>query len=162
MIRTYTKRDVPFIVNSHYELYHQEFQYDETFKAFIQSKVEGFLTRGNQRESIWIVEIDGENKGSIAVNEVDGEMAQLGLFLMDPTLRGKGFGQKLIQTVIQFCIDQNYQSIILFTNEELVSARTLYQKNGFECVKSWVDVKSSKELVEEKWKLNLISEPEHK
>ncbi|MFK3938088.1 GNAT family N-acetyltransferase [Alkalihalobacillus sp. NPDC078783] len=162
MIRTYTKRDVPFIVNSHYELYHQEFHYDETFKSFIQSKVDGILARKNRRESIWIVEGAGENKGSIAINEVDRETAQLGLFLMDPTLRGQGFGQKLIQTAIQFCIDQHYHSIILFTNEELVSARVLYQKNGFSCVESWIDVKSNKELVEEKWRVELISELDHK
>lgn len=162
MIRTYTKHDLSFIVDSHNELYHQEFQYDETFKTFIQHKVEGFLARDHPRESIWIVEVNGGNKGSIAINEADDETAQLGLFLMHPSLRGKGYGQKLIQTAIQFCIDQHYKSIILFTNQELVSARMLYQKNGFSLIESWIDLKSNKELVEEKWRVELIPDLIHK
>lgn len=42
MIRTYQPDDKDYIVNSHYELYNNEFGYDLTFKDFIEQSVNGF------------------------------------------------------------------------------------------------------------------------
>lgn len=155
MLRTYTVEDSQYIVESHYELYHQEFHYDLSFKEFINERVAGFVSRDSHEENIWIVDHDGERRGSISIHKVDNEIAQLGLFLVDPSVRGHGYGQKLIETAIQFCEGLSYKSIVLVTNQELKGARRIYEKNGFKRVEVWTETKSNKILNEEKWILEL-------
>lgn len=51
-----------------------------------------------------------------------------------PEYRGKGLGHLVFQTMIDWCVANNYQSImldVLLTNE---NARRLYEKLGFEVV----------------------------
>jgi len=54
---------------------------------------------------------------------------------MSDQLRGKGAGNLLIQTAIDFCRDKNYERIYLWTFEGLYAARYLYEKYGFQLVK---------------------------
>ncbi|MDQ0208714.1 GNAT family N-acetyltransferase [Alkalicoccobacillus murimartini] len=156
MIRPYTVDDVDYIVDSHYELYHQEFHYDLTFKEFIQERVNGFVSRDSQEENIWVIDIHGARKGSISINKVDSETAQLGLFLVDPKLRGEGYGQRLIETAIHFCERTNYKRIMLVTNQELRGARVIYKKQGFKLIEEWSGLHSNKEMIEERWILELV------
>jgi GNAT superfamily N-acetyltransferase len=155
MIRAFSIEDADYIVNSHYELYNQEFKYDLSFRDFVAKIVDGFLTRSDSREMIWILEIEGENNGSISIKKANEDTAQLGLFLVDPSLRGSGYGQRLIQTALKFCRDLGYQTVILWTNNELISARRLYKKNGFEIKETRNQTLSNKELIEERWELSL-------
>ncbi|KAK2144878.1 hypothetical protein LSH36_722g00000 [Paralvinella palmiformis] len=47
--------------------------------------------------------------------------------------RGKGIAGRLIETAIDFCVEQNYKTICLITTEVHVQARQLYRKYGFTC-----------------------------
>lgn len=151
MIRTFKPADKDYIIQSHYKLYHNEFQYDLSFRDFIADSVTGFMDRSNPRENIWILEINGKQKGSISIKEADDDTAQLGLFLLDPSTRGCGYGQKLLETAIDFCKEAGYENVILWTNSELTAARKLYQRNGFELTETRVRLLSNKELTEEQW-----------
>ncbi|ALA53079.1 GNAT family N-acetyltransferase [Shouchella clausii] len=151
MIRTFKPADKDYIIQSHYKLYHNEFQYDLSFRDFIADSVTGFMDRSNPRENIWILEINGKQKGSISIKEADDDTAQLGLFLLDPSTRGCGYGQKLLETAIDFCKEAGYENVILWTNSELTAARKLYQRNGFERTETRVRLLSNKERTEEQW-----------
>lgn len=151
MIRTFKPTDKDYIIQSHYKLYHNEFQYDLSFRDFIADSVTGFMDRSNPRENIWILEINGKQKGSISIKEADDDTAQLGLFLLDPSTRGYGYGQKLLETAIDFCKEAGYENVILWTNSELTAARKLYQRNGFERTETRVRLLSNKERTEEQW-----------
>ncbi|PAE96172.1 N-acetyltransferase [Shouchella clausii] len=151
MIRTFKPADKDYIIQSHYKLYHNEFQYDLSFRDFIADSVTGFMDRSNPRENIWILEINGKQKGSISIKEADDDTAQLGLFLLDPSTRGCGYGQKLLETAIDFCKEAGYETVILWTNSELTAARKLYQRNGFERTETRVRLLSNKERTEEQW-----------
>ncbi|TSB46619.1 GNAT family N-acetyltransferase [Alkalicoccobacillus porphyridii] len=151
MIRTYNQKDAEFVIQSHYELYSQEYGYDLSFKKFIEGNVHGLINRSRADENIWIVDIVGEPKGSIGLGSVDDETAQLGLFLVDPSLRGQGYGHQLIETCIKFCQDHAKKRIILYTNEELTAARHLYRMHGFSLKETWTSTKSNKALKEELW-----------
>lgn len=155
MIRTYRLEDKDYIVNSHYDLYKKEFGYDLSFRDFIEESVRGFIERANSDENIFILEIGKKQCGSVSIKRVNDTTAQLGLFLVEPNVRGTGYGQKLFETAINFSKENGFKSIILWTNSELKSARRIYERFGFELKKTQTQVLSNKELIEEKWELVL-------
>ncbi|MFS1514288.1 GNAT family N-acetyltransferase [Chengkuizengella sp. SCS-71B] len=153
MIRTFKQDDINYIINSHYKLYNREFNYDLSFRDFIENSVNGFIKRSNIKENIWILEIQGNKSGSISIKKVNEETAQLGLFLVDPNARGAGYGQQLVQTAIDFCKEFGFKKIVLWTNSELTSARRIYERNGFQLKEIRIQTLSKKELIEERWEL---------
>ncbi|MCL7749576.1 GNAT family N-acetyltransferase [Halalkalibacter alkaliphilus] len=153
MIRTYRLEDQDYIVNSHYDLYNKEFGYDLTFREFIEESVRGFIERADSSENIFILEIGGKQSGSVSLKKVNDNTAQLGLFLVEPNVRGTGYGQKLVETAINFSKENGFKSIILWTNSELKAARRIYERFGFELKKTQTQILSNKELIEEKWEL---------
>ncbi|GAE37688.1 GNAT family N-acetyltransferase [Halalkalibacter akibai] len=156
MIRTYRLEDKDFIVNSHYDLYNKEFGYDLSFRDFIEESVSGFIERADSKENIFILEIRKKQSGSVSIKKVSDTSAQLGLFLVEPNVRGTGYGQKLVEQAINFSKDNGFKTIILWTNSELKSARRIYERAGFELKKTQTQILSNKELIEEKWELKLV------
>ncbi|WP_332633925.1 GNAT family N-acetyltransferase [Halalkalibacter flavus] len=156
MIRTYRLEDKDYIVNSHYDLYNKDFGYDLSFRDFIEESVSGFIERADSYENIFILEIGGKQSGSVSIKKVNAITAQLGLFLVEPNVRGTGYGQKLVETAISFSKENGFESIILWTNSELKSARRIYERVGFELKKTQTQILSNKELIEEKWELMLV------
>ncbi|NDI33203.1 GNAT family N-acetyltransferase [Chengkuizengella sediminis] len=146
MIRTFRLEDVDYIINSHFRIYNREFNYDLSFRDFIGDSVKGFIKRANNKENIWILEIQGKQNGSIGIKEINDDTAQLGLFLVEPNVRGTGYGQQLVQTAIGFCKELSFKNIILWTNSELTSARRIYEGNGFELKETRIQTLSNKEL----------------
>lgn len=156
MIRKYRLEDKDYIVNSHYDLYKSEFGYDFSFRKFIEKNVSGFIERADSYENIFILEIDGKQSGSISIKKVNDTIAQLGLFLVEPIVRGTGYGQKLVETAINFSREKGFENLILWTNSELKSARRIYERFGFKLKKTQMRILSNKELIEEKWELMLV------
>ncbi|MCX2829580.1 hypothetical protein COM13_26875 [Bacillus pseudomycoides] len=156
MIRTFNLEDTNYIINSHYELYNKEYNYDLSFRDFISKNMEGFIERAdNIKERIWILEVEKERRGSISIKKVNENVAQLGMFLVDPNLRGAGFGNQLVQKAIHFCQQTNYKTIILWTNNDLKAARHIYENNGFRLIKTRKQTLSNQELLEELWELSI-------
>lgn len=61
------------------------------------------------------LEVEGKQKGSISIKKVNENTAQLGLFLVEPDIRGAGNGQQLVQTAIDFCkelIEERWELIM--------------------------------------------------
>ncbi|MBM7633002.1 GNAT family N-acetyltransferase [Geomicrobium sediminis] len=155
MIRSYCTSDVPYVIEAHRKIYKEEYDYDESFVMFITQSITSLHKRNYHRENVWIVDEQGQQRGSIAIQEASGKIAKLGLFLVEPVARGKGYAEQLLQTAIRFCINQGYEQIELITNANLLAARKLYRKNGFTLIASWSEVKSGKVLEEEQWRLEL-------
>ncbi|MFD1739423.1 GNAT family N-acetyltransferase [Bacillus salitolerans] len=156
MIRSYRLEDKDYIVNSHYDLYNKEFGYDLSFRDFVEQSVRGFIERANSDENIFILEIDERQSGSVSIKRVNDTTAQLGLFLVEPNVRGTGYGQRLVEKAINFSKENGFKSIVLWTNCELKSARRIYERFGFELKETQTQMLSNKELIEEKWELTLV------
>jgi GNAT superfamily N-acetyltransferase len=54
------------------------------------------------------------------------DIAQLRWFLLDPCLRGKGTGKKLLNLLLDFAKEKNYRSIEIWTVKGLEAADALY------------------------------------
>jgi len=123
--------DIGSIIYLHGFLYAKEHDYDYTFEAYVAEPLAQFAKRNNPRESIWIVEGDDKVLGSIALCEVSKSEAQLRWFLVSPELRGRGIGKRLIQSLLNFAIDQGYESISLWTVKGLEAAKNIYTSFNF-------------------------------
>lgn len=153
--RRHRSGDAQAVVELHAELYGRERGYDDSFRAFVEDSVNGLVGRDDPREALWIVESGDRHLGSICLKKADESTAQLGLFLLHPDARGTGQGRRLLEEALRFGVEQGYRSVMLWTNSELVQARSLYASFGFERVEERVAFLSGREMTEERWERSL-------
>lgn len=105
---------------------------------------------------LWIAEEDRNIVGSVAIVRVDGKTAQFRWFLVDEQLQGMGIGGRLISTALDFCRDNGYEDVFLWTFKGLDRARALYDKAGFALTEEKVNNEwSSAQIIEQKMELRL-------
>ncbi|SFG46989.1 bifunctional helix-turn-helix transcriptional regulator/GNAT family N-acetyltransferase [Sporolactobacillus nakayamae] len=154
-LRCFQASDHTFIVNAHRNLYAREYGFNDKFVQYVADAVSAFMDcHDSEKEKIWILDEGNEAKGCIAIVRESESIAQLRWFLLDQSLRGRGYGHKLLDTAIQFCREQGYKKVILWTVSDLKAARHLYGSKGFTCVqqhpnKTW----TNHVITEEKWEL---------
>jgi len=96
-------------------------------------------------------------EGSITIDGIHGDDngAHLRWFIMSDALRGKGAGNKLMDTAVEFCRDRNYGRVYLWTFEGLDAARHLYEKAGFELAEQFSGNQWGTEVTEQRFELVL-------
>jgi len=124
--------DIGYLTYLHGILYAQDFGWDFTFEAYVAVPLAEFAKAHNDRERIWIVEKDGQIAGSVAIVEASLSEAQLRWMLLTPELRGRGIGRFLVEEALDFCKDQGYSTVFLWTVSLLTVATRLYQSVGFQ------------------------------
>jgi ribosomal protein S18 acetylase RimI-like enzyme len=125
--------DLEAIVAHHRRIYGEEYGVDSRFGDFVAAAVTRAAERGfpTERETIRIVELDGEHAGSIGLSdEGDGEAA-IRWVVLSPEVRGKGLGRRLLGAMLAFAEDQGYRRVWLETFSELTVAAQLYRECGF-------------------------------
>jgi DNA-binding MarR family transcriptional regulator/GNAT superfamily N-acetyltransferase len=150
--------DMGWVVQRHGELYARECDWDEQFETLVAKVVVGFVENfDKQRERCWIAERDGERVGSIfVVRHAEREgVAQLRLLLVEPSARGLGIGNKLVDEVIRFARQAGYHTITLWTNDVLSSARKIYVAAGFKLAHEEERHLFGQDLKSQTWEMTL-------
>jgi GNAT superfamily N-acetyltransferase len=96
-----------------------------------------FLGRyDDERDGFWTAIQEGRIEGHITIDGIHAETqgAHIRYFIVSDALRGKGIGNKLIKTSVDFCRDKGHKRLYLWTFEGLWPARHLYEKAGFRLV----------------------------
>ncbi|WP_273278895.1 GNAT family N-acetyltransferase [Methanothrix soehngenii] len=124
--------DIGYITYMHAVLYAPEQGWDHTFEAYVAVPLSEFARSKSSREKIWILEDDDRIAGSVAIVKRAEEEAQLRWLLLEPEIRGRGFGRWLVEEALDFSRDMGYESIVLWTAESLPIAEKLYRSVGFE------------------------------
>ncbi|HEX6047653.1 MAG TPA: helix-turn-helix domain-containing GNAT family N-acetyltransferase [Gemmatimonadaceae bacterium] len=124
--------DIGWIAHRQAVLYHEEYGWNEHYESLIARIMADFVDNFKpDRERCWIAERHGEIVGSIFVVEREPKVAQLRLLYVEPSARGLGIGTRLVKEVIKFARKAGYEKVVLWTNDVLVSARKIYQAEGF-------------------------------
>lgn len=153
-ITSFQKEDIPGIIKKHAELYSAEYGFDATFEDYVAAAVDKFCqTYDPKKENIWVVKVNGALAGCIAIVKAAEKTAQLRWFLVDRNFRGQGLGKKLMRAAINFCKDNEYELIYLWTVDKLIPARLLYQSFGFRLTETIEHDLWGQHLVEERWDL---------
>ena len=115
------------------------------------------FVRDSEGGMLWIAEAEGKTVGSAAIVRVDGNTAQFRWFLVNEEYQGQGIGGRLIKTALDFCRDNSYSHVFLWTFKSLDPARRLYDKLGFVLTEEKVNHEwSNMEIVEQKMELKIV------
>jgi DNA-binding MarR family transcriptional regulator/GNAT superfamily N-acetyltransferase len=156
LIRPFQPGDVGYVAHLHGKLYDQTYKFGRIFEYYVMKGLTEFMTDTDGGE-LWIAEVNGEIIGSIAITKSSNTVAQLRWFVLDGNYQGQGIGKKLMEKALNFCEENNYQHVFLWTVSTLDTARYIYKKYNFTLTEEkpneeWTGTK----LIEERWDLDLI------
>jgi DNA-binding MarR family transcriptional regulator/GNAT superfamily N-acetyltransferase len=158
ILRPHRIGDMGWIVSREGLGYAEEYGWDETFEALVARIAADFITNfDSRRERCWIAEVDGQNVGHIFLVKHPDEplTAKLRLLFVEPSARGIGLGEVLVNECIRFARSAGYRKIVLWTQQSLLPAHRIYQRAGFQLVKEEPHHSFGKDLVGETWELSL-------
>ncbi len=156
VLRALHAGDLGWIVHRHGALYFEEYGWDEHFEGLVASIVAEFVEHLDpKRERCWIAEKDHEIVGCVFLVKKSVTIAQLRLLLVEPKARGLGIGSRLVDECTPFAKAAGYWSIILWTNDVLHAARHIYEKAGYQLVRTEKHHSFGHDLVGETWVLKL-------
>ena len=155
-IRPLKVGDIGWITHRQGILYSQEYGWDATYEALVAEILAGFVKNFDSKlERGWVAERAGGIIGSVFLVRASADLAKLRLLYVEPAARGLGVGRRLVQECIDFARMQGYNTLTLWTNDVLVSARRIYQAAGFRLTKEERHHSFGKDLVGQTWDLVL-------
>lgn len=155
-IRPFTLSDIEYVISRHKTLYYAERHLSGTFSAYVDKIVYSFVENYNaQTDCLKILECNGVPAGSIAIAKVDDATAQLRFFMLEPEMRQRGYGNRLMDMALEFCREKGYQKVFLLTITAQIVARHVYETHGFYKVSSNDKSEWGDGVIEECWELEL-------
>ena len=156
-IRPFTDEDLDFVISRQIKLYEVEYGLTtEEWQNYIKDGVKQLVKQfDSTKDCMYILENNGQSLGCIAITHTNSSTAQLRFFFIDSSLRGLGAGNKLIDKAIDFCKENNYKKVYLWTFSTLGAARHLYAKKGFKMVDTHENTEWGSPVLEERWDLEL-------
>jgi DNA-binding MarR family transcriptional regulator/N-acetylglutamate synthase-like GNAT family acetyltransferase len=156
LIRNHEPGDMGWIIHRHGALYAQEYGWDESFEAEVAEIAAHFIKHYDpKRERCWIAEKDGAITGCIFLVRKTDRIGKLRLFLVEPSARGLGIGNRLVTECVRFARQAGYRKITLWTQSILLAARHLYTKHGFRLIHKERHHSFGHSLIAETWELKL-------
>ena len=156
VLRSHRPGDLGWVVERHAVLYREEYGWNERFEALVAQIAADFLRRHDpRRERCWIAEQNGERLGSVMLVKQSPTVAKLRLLLLEPSARGLGLGQRLVETCIRYARRRGYRKMVLWTQNNLTAARGIYARTGFKLVRKSRHRDFGPAVVGEYWELKL-------
>jgi GNAT superfamily N-acetyltransferase len=157
-LRAHRPGDMGWVVHRQAILYHREFGWNEQYEALTARIVADFLEHYDPAlERCWIAERDGEVVGSVFVvkHPERAGVAKLRMLYVESSARGLGIGRRLVREVTDFARAAGYHTLTLWTNSVLVSARRIYEAEGYTLVSEERGEIFGKELTSQNWEMRL-------
>jgi GNAT superfamily N-acetyltransferase len=154
--------DLGAIVAHHGRVYGDEYGVDATFEGHVASTVARAAVRGfpGPRETIYLVELDGEHAGSLALTDEGDGQAAIRWFVLSLEVRGRGIGRRLLSEMLSWAAEVGYERVFLETFSELEAAAHLYRDHGFELVSAEASPRWGRErIVYQRYELELSPVP---
>jgi ribosomal protein S18 acetylase RimI-like enzyme len=112
---------------------------DWTLEAMIAEKQCEFFRRfAPGRDRVWVAMQGDRPLGALTIEaprpEACEQAARLRFFILDPCLRGRGLGRRMMREAMQFCRESEYRRVLLTTLPRLDAALHLYEECGFTLV----------------------------
>lgn len=154
--------DLGWIVQAHGRLYGESMGWGSDFEGIVAQIVADYASRNHARERCWIARRGSTPVGSVMLTRdhrgPDPERtARLRVLLVDPAARGAGLGLALCRRVIEQARDFGDERIVLTTTARQVEARRIYEKCGFELIRTTGATEFDPSLRDEEWQLVLTT-----
>lgn len=150
--------DLGWVVMAHAEVYTDEFGWDHSFEGFVARIVADYAETGpTERQDAWIAELDGRRVGCVFCVPASDTTAKLRILLVHPDGRGLGLGGKLVDTCLDFARSAGYERMVLWTNDVLAAARSIYLSRGFTVIETEPHHSFGQDLVGQTYELALAT-----
>ncbi len=83
------------------------------------------------RGAFFVVRDGHDVVGSVGVERLSGETAELHRLYLDATLRGRGLGRALVEAVLSWCRTEGIRRLVLWSDTRFDRAHTLYERAAF-------------------------------
>lgn len=155
-LRSPAPGDLGWIIQRHGALYAAEEGWDHRFEGVVAGVVADYVrTFDADRDACWIAEHEGVKVGSIMLVRENDTVGRLRLLLVEPSARGLGVGEALVGVCLARAREVGYAEVVLWTQANLLPARRLYARFGFQLESSWDYDGFADGLVSESWRLRL-------
>jgi len=146
--------DMAYTVSRQAILYAEEYGWIKGYESLASRIAADFIDKHDPKyERCWMAVRHGEIVGSVFVVRKSKTVAQLRMLYVEPSARGLGIGKRLVREVIEFSRRTGYRKIVLWTNNVLVSARRIYEHEGFTLVSEEKHRMFGPETVGQMWEL---------
>jgi ribosomal protein S18 acetylase RimI-like enzyme len=151
--------DLEAVVDLHERLYPAEFGVDAEFVHHVAARVADVEAAGfpREREAIWLLDVGGELAGSVALTDEGDGTGYVRWYLIDPTLRGRGLGRRLLSELVAEARAAGYLRLHLETFSELRTAAAIYRDAGFRVVSEETGPRWGREITYQHYELDLQS-----
>lgn len=149
---------VGMITEAHAVYYHEHWGFDVSFETQVGRELSEFMAAFQEgRDGFWAATQGGRFAGSVAIDgrEAGTEGVRLRWFIVVPALQGTGLGKDLLRRAVDFCRQEGFHRVYLWTFEGLDAARALYEGAGFRlCEEHTVD-QWGQTITEQRFQLDL-------
>ena len=146
------------VAELHAAYYSKSWNFGLYFEAKVASELSEFLRRFDPAtDAFWPARRGGRVEGSIAIDgaRASAEGAHLRWFILSDALRGQGIGNRLMREAVDFCRQNAYAQVYLWTFRGLESARHVYEKFGFRLAEELEGEQWGKRVLEQRYVLAL-------
>lgn len=155
-LRPHQIGDIGWIVHRQAQLYGEEFGWTIAYEALVAQIGARFIERFDPRhEACWVAQRGADIVGSVFLVRRSATVGQLRLLYVEPSVRGQGVGDQLVQACIERARAIGYRRLMLWTNDILVAARRIYERKGFVKVSEERHHSFGHDLVGQNWVLDL-------
>jgi ribosomal protein S18 acetylase RimI-like enzyme len=130
--------DIDAIVDLHDRVYRGKYGADDAWIQAIHSAIERAVQRGWPRDaalgSVWLVRRDGRLVGALALVLECPRVGSLDWFVLDPELRGRGLGRRLVADLVADAQARGMEKLKVETFSKLTAAARIYRAAGFSVV----------------------------
>jgi DNA-binding MarR family transcriptional regulator/GNAT superfamily N-acetyltransferase len=148
--------DYGWAIERHGVIYQTQFGWGTKFEGLVAELFGKFaINHDPTRERCWIAELDGERVGCVFVVQREPKVAQLRCLLVEPKARGRGVGGALVKECISFARSTGNESMMLWTQKGLDSARKIYEAAGFRLVEEQPHEDFGVPLIGQNWEMVL-------
>jgi DNA-binding MarR family transcriptional regulator/GNAT superfamily N-acetyltransferase len=155
-IRTFRPGDMGLIASRQAVLYQEKYGWNSNLEVNVGEVTTNFLRNFKSgREQCWVAEVDGQIAGSIFLTDEQGSLSRLRLLYVEPEFQGRGIGEALVSTCLEFARSVGYARVTLWTHSILEGARRIYARHGFRLVEEKDHTLFGTPLHGETWELRL-------
>jgi DNA-binding MarR family transcriptional regulator/GNAT superfamily N-acetyltransferase len=158
VLRPHRIGDMGWIVYREGAGYAEQYGWNQDFEVLVLKIVHEFVTNFDPvRERCWIAELDGQHVGHIFLvkHPADPEIAKLRLLFVEPSARGRGIGDTLVNECVCFARTAAYRKVVLWTQSILLAAHRIYEQAGFRVLKEEPHHSFGCDLIGQEWELDL-------
>jgi len=81
--------------------------------------------------AFFVVREDRRVVGSVGVDRMEDDAAELHRLYLDARMRGRGLGDALVETILGWCHARDIARLVLWSDTRFVHAHRLYLRHGF-------------------------------